>query len=256
MPEVKFYKYQGTGNDFIMIDDRHQDFDLNKETIGKWCDRRFGIGADGVILLRNHKTCDFEMVYFNPDGSQSLCGNGSRCAVRLAHDLGMVDRQCTFQAVDGEHRGLIDGDTISIQMQDVGRPLEIEGEYFIDTGSPHHIKMVNEVAKVDVQVEGKSIRHSKPYQPGGTNVNFVQPVNGEVLVRTFERGVEDETLSCGTGVTAVALVMASMGGTSPVKVKAKGGDLLVSFIRQPDDSFCEIYLSGPAEKVFEGTIGY
>lgn len=257
MPEVKFHKYQGTGNDFVLVDDRSQSLnEFNKDLIGKWCDRRFGIGADGVILLRNHQTFDFEMLYFNPDGSQSLCGNGSRCVVKFAHDLDIIGQQCTFMAVDGVHQGLMDGDTISIKMQDVGKPDEIDGDYFIDTGSPHHIRMVEELAKIDVYGEGKNIRNSKRYQPAGTNVNFVQPAHGKVLIRTFERGVEDETLSCGTGVTAVALVMATRGYTSPVCVKAAGGDLQVSFNRQADHSFRDIYLSGPAEKVYEGTIHY
>ena len=257
MPEVKFYKYQGTGNDFILIDDREQLLkDLGKDLIGRWCDRRFGIGADGVILLRNHPECDFEMVYFNPDGSQSLCGNGSRCAVKFAHDLGIIDKLCTFMAVDGPHQGSIDQNIISIKMQDVAKLEEVDGEYFIDTGSPHHIKMVQQLSKVDVYKEGKTIRNSKRYRPGGTNVNFIESANGEVRIRTFERGVEDETLSCGTGVTAAALVMGSMGYPSPVDVKAVGGNLRVSFNQLADHSFQDVYLSGPAEKVFEGTISY
>jgi diaminopimelate epimerase len=257
MPEVTFHKYQGTGNDFVMIDDRKETFDLKrKDLIAKWCDRRFGIGADGVILIRNHHTCDFEMIYFNPDGSQSLCGNGSRCAIRFAHDLGIIGHRCLFEAVDGEHQGNIDGNIISVKMQDVGKPSELDGEYFIDTGSPHHIKIVKELAIVDVRTEGKSIRDSQVYQPGGTNVNFVEPSNGTVMIRTFERGVEDETLSCGTGVTAAALVMASLGYSSPVKVKARGGELMVSFDRRNDQSFQEIYLRGPAEKVYQGAINY
>ena len=257
MPEINFHKYQGTGNDFIMIDDRKGSFDDNRlDLVSAWCDRKFGIGADGLILIRNHHQHDFEMVYFNPDGSQSLCGNGSRCAVRFAQSLGVVTNQCTFMAIDGAHEGYIDGDIVRIKLQDVGKPHQRNGDFFIDTGSPHHIIMVPEVSSVDVISEGRAIRNSDQYSPGGTNVNFVQPKNGEVLVRTYERGVENETLSCGTGVTAVALVMATQGFTSPVSIKAVGGNLEVSFNRQSDGSYTGVYLSGPAEKVFEGTVSY
>lgn len=257
MPAVQFYKYQGTGNDFIMIDDRQGQFDETRlDLVSAWCDRKFGIGADGLILIRNHQQFDFEMIYFNPDGSQSLCGNGSRCAVKFARKLGIIKDHCTFLAVDGGHEGSISGEMISIKLQDVGQPDHRNGDYFIHTGSPHHIRMVGNVAAVDVVSEGRSIRNSAPYQPHGTNVNFVEPANNEILVRTYERGVENETLSCGTGVTAVALVMATRGFESPVKIRAAGGNLQVSFNRLPDGSYSDVYLSGPAEMVFEGTIRF
>jgi diaminopimelate epimerase len=257
MPEIKFHKYQGTGNDFIMIDDRAQLFDLSRlDLIVAWCDRKFGIGADGVILIRDHPEYDFEMIYFNPDGSQSLCGNGSRCAVMFAHTLGMITRQCTFLAVDGPHEGCLDQGLVKVRMHDVGAPQQIDGDYFVNTGSPHHIKMVDEIGAVDVTKEGSMIRYGDQYQPGGTNVNFVEPKGNQVQVRTYERGVEDETLSCGTGVTAVALVMGTMGYVSPVNINAAGGDLQVSFNRQSDGSYTDIYLSGPAEKVYEGIVRY
>lgn len=257
MPVINFHKYQGTGNDFIMIDDRTKDFDETRlDLVGNMCDRKFGIGADGVILLRNHANYDFEMLFFNPDGSQSLCGNGSRCAVKFACDLGIIEDHCTFLAVDGPHEGYFTENMVSVKMKDVGKPRLSNGEYFIDTGSPHHIRMVQNVDSIDVVSEGKAIRNSQLYQPTGTNVNFVEPGNGEVRVRTYERGVENETLSCGTGVTAVALVMATMGFESPVHIKAMGGSLRVSYRKQEDGSYTEIYLTGPAEKVFEGVIKY
>lgn len=257
MPAVQFFKYQGTGNDFIMIDDRQCQFDeTRRDLVRAWCHRKFGIGADGLILIRDHKQYDFEMLYYNPDGSQSLCGNGSRCAVKFAHALGMIKEQCTFLAVDGAHEGIISGDTIRIKMRDVGKPAQTDGDYFIDTGSPHHIRIVPKVAGVDVVSEGRSIRNSDRYRPHGTNVNFVEPGENEILVRTYERGVENETLSCGTGVTAVALVMATRGFKSPGSIRTAGGTLHVSFNRQADGSYTDIYLSGPAEKIYEGTIGY
>ncbi|GJM28018.1 MAG: diaminopimelate epimerase [Cyclobacteriaceae bacterium] len=257
MPEINFHKYQGTGNDFIMIDDRMNGFDLSRiDLISRWCDRKFGIGADGVILIRDHPDYDFEMVYFNPDGTQSLCGNGSRCAVRFAESLGIVSASCKFMAVDGLHEGQIQGEQIRIKMHNVDTLLKTEEDYFVDTGSPHYVTLVKELANVDVVKEGRTIRNNPRFLPGGTNVNFVQPKNGQVLVRTYERGVEDETLSCGTGVTAVALVMAAQGFESPVNISAAGGDLQVSFIKTPDKGYTEVYLSGPAEKVFEGIIQY
>ena len=257
MPELRFHKYQGTGNDFSVIDDRRGLFDQSRtDLIASWCERRFGIGADGVILIRNHDEVDFEMVYFNPDGTQSLCGNGSRCAVKFAKTLGLVDQQCSFLAIDGVHKARIEGSLVSIRMQDVGPPARAGEDYFINTGSPHHIRLVSELSKVDVFQQGSRIRYSDQYRPDGTNVNFVQPNGKEVMVRTYERGVENETLSCGTGVTAVALVMAHRGFDSPVSIQAEGGNLTVSFTKRQDGSFSGIYLSGPAEKVYEGVVNY
>ncbi len=240
-----------------MIDDREQSFDETRlDLISSWCNRKFGIGADGVILIREHDEYDFEMLYFNPDGSQSLCGNGSRCAVKFANSLGLVGDICTFLAVDGSHEGHIERDRVFIKMQDVEALSQTGEEYFINTGSPHHVKMVPKVSMVDVVHEGRTIRNSPKYQPQGTNVNFVEPQAGEIVVRTYERGVEDETMSCGTGVTAVALVMGDRGFESPVDIKTAGGKLQVSFDRHSDGCYREVYLSGPAEKVFEGVLDF
>jgi diaminopimelate epimerase len=257
MPQLEFHKYQGTGNDFIMIDDREPSFDKSRlDLIKTWCNRKFGIGADGVILIKEHDKYDFEMLYFNPDGSQSLCGNGSRCAVKFAKALGLISDQCTFLAVDGPHEGRIEGDRIFVKMQVIEPVIQTGEEYFIDTGSPHHVKMVSNISGVDVKNEGRAIRNSARYQPQGTNVNFVESHGVEVLVHTYERGVEDETLSCGSGVTAVALVMAGKGFESPVHIRTAGGKLQVSFNKLADGCFTEVYLSGPAEKVFEGVLDY
>ena len=257
MGSIKFHKYQGTGNDFIMIDDRNLVFDENRlDLISSWCHRKFGIGADGVILIRNHKEYDFEMVYFNPDGSKSLCGNGSRCAVKFAYSLGMIGEKCSFLAIDGPHEGAIKQNEVQVKLHDVGPPTRVGEDYFIDTGSPHHVKMVSEVSTIDIIGEGSTIRNSERYRPAGANVNFVQPSGDEVRVRTFERGVENETLSCGTGVTAVALVMGFQGYESPVNIAAMGGPLAVTFDKHTDGSYTNIWLSGGAEQVFEGVISY
>ncbi len=257
MKAIQFYKYQGTGNDFIMIDDRSNTFDLNDhELIARLCNRKFGIGADGLILIRNHNEADFQMIYYNADGHlTSLCGNGSRCAVMFAKQLDIVDRECTFMTVEGILDAKIQGDLVHIKMPDVDKVEIFEDHYFLNTGSPHHICHVNEVAQYDVFNEGRKIRKGAPYFQEGSNVNFVQKLKeSEIFVRTYERGVEDETLSCGTGVTAAALVQALEGAQSPVKVKTLGGDLMISFERIDDQNFKNIYLIGPAVKVFRGEI--
>ncbi len=255
MGMIRFHKYQGTGNDFVLIDDRQETFDLqNQKLVGRLCHRRFGIGADGVILIRNHPSYDFEMIYFNPDGSQSLCGNGSRCAVRFAHQLDMIKSHCHFLAIDGPHEGYMKGDLIYIKMPDVPVIERSEESFFLDTGSPHHVKIVPEVSEVDVLNEGRSIRNS--YGESGSNVNFVQLMDQQVTVRTYERGVEDETLSCGTGVTAVALALSERGYHSPVLLQTRGGELKVSFEQTADGVFTNVYLIGPAAEVFNGSIDY
>jgi diaminopimelate epimerase len=195
------------------------------------------------------------MIYYNSDGHRtSLCGNGSRCAVKFANELGIVSRDCTFMTVEGILDGKIDGDQIHIKMPDVKSVEIYESHYFLNTGSPHHILHVKEVESHDVFHEGKKIRNGAPYFKKGTNVNFVQTINkSEIFVRTYERGVEDETLSCGTGVTAAALVQAIEGGQSPIKVKTLGGELQISFEKKENHIFTNIYLIGPAVEVFEGS---
>ncbi len=254
---LTFFKYQGTGNDFIMMDDRAETFDIhNQPLVARLCDRKFGIGADGLILIRNHEKADFEMIYFNSDGNlTSLCGNGSRCAVRFAKQLGMIDEKATFQTVEGILEAYITYGLIHLRMPDVNHVETRDQDYFIYTGSPHHICFVDEIESLDVYSLGKEIRNSEPYGKEGTNVNFVKPLSeSEIFVRTYERGVEDETLSCGTGVTAAAIAYSLKNASSPVSIKTPGGELQISFKKISNEQYTDIYLIGPAQPVFEGKI--
>ncbi|MDN3687622.1 diaminopimelate epimerase [Cyclobacterium jeungdonense] len=253
---ITFYKYQGTGNDFIMVDGREHS--LGKDpipTIKNLCHRKFGIGADGLILLKEKTGFDFEMVYYNADGSQSMCGNGARCAVAFANYLGIIGNSTDFLAIDGSHQAEIKGDWVALEMGTVKKIHSAGEDYFVDTGSPHHVRVVDELATYDVVGTGRSIRNDKVNYPKGTNVNFLKPLNkNHIEVRTFERGVEDETLSCGTGVTACALVYGSQQGQNEIKISTPGGNLEVSFVVHPSGSFENIILAGPAKQVFSGKI--
>ncbi len=254
--EISFYKYQGTGNDFVMIDDRINSFPHHDLAfVQKLCDRKFGIGADGLILIRDKGDFDFEMVYFNADGSQSMCGNGARCAVAFARFLGIIDHNTNFLAIDGGHQAIVAEDWIELQMLPVPSIATAGQDYFVNTGSPHHVKFVENVTGYPVFEEGKEIRYSKEYSPKGTNVNFVTPLGeDEIHVRTYERGVENETLSCGTGVTACALVYGYRNQLDEVKIHTPGGKLKVKFTQSADGSFRDIWLIGPAVQVFKGRI--
>jgi diaminopimelate epimerase len=253
--KIHFYKYQANGNDFVIIDNRKLKLALTKTQIENICDRRFGIGADGVMLIEEHPSMNFDLEYFNSDGSQSLCGNGSRAAVHLASQLGLVNGKAKFQAYDGAHDAeLLSNGIIMLRMNNVNEVKKLDQDYFIHTGSPHFIRFVKKADDYAVFEEGKKIRYSEAFKPGGTNVNFVEPrENNTIYVRTYERGVENETLACGTGVTAAALVASFQGYTSPVKIKTLGGDLSVEFktSSQPG-TFQDIFLIGPAKMVFEG----
>jgi diaminopimelate epimerase len=256
---IPFQKYQGTGNDFVILHaaDLHQE--LTSAQISFCCDRRKGIGADGLMILRPHPDYDFEMLYFNADGFPgSMCGNGGRCLVRFAQQRGLITDECRFLASDGEHRArLLPDGSVALAMKDVDEVIATGKDCFLNTGSPHYVRFVGDVDLVDVVQEGRSIRNSEDYRTAGTNVNFVsRRPDGSVYVRTYERGVEDETLSCGTGVTASAI--ASKGGNLPdgtytVDVKTRGGDLFVSF-RKQGDVYSDIELVGPAQFVFKGSI--
>ncbi|MFD2034321.1 diaminopimelate epimerase [Belliella marina] len=252
--EISFYKYQGTGNDFVMIDDRSEVFpDADLPLVQQLCDRKFGIGADGLILIRNKEGFDFEMVYFNADGSQSMCGNGARCAVAFSNFLGIVDEQASFLAIDGPHHAKIKDGIISLGMGEVKSISNMGQDFFVNTGSPHHVRFVENVDKYPVVEIGSEIRYSAAYEPKGTNVNFVTPLSSDQIhVRTYERGVENETLSCGTGVTACALVYGYQNSLNEVSIKTQGGNLKVKFTAASDGSFKNIKLIGPAERVFEG----
>lgn len=253
--EFEFFKYQGTGNDFVIIDNRHLFFPREDTAlVAKICDRRFGVGADGLLLLENHSTADFKMVYYNSDGNlSSMCGNGGRCIVHFARYLGIISEKSSFEAMDGMHMATIDKDWVSIQMKDVEQIESSEKGIFLDTGSPHHIEMVSQLQDYDVFGEGRKIRNTI-YGAKGANVNFVEQIESDIFaVRTYERGVEDETLSCGTGVTAVALAMYETGKTSEksIHLQTPGGQLTVRFEKE-GPIYKNIFLEGPAVQVFKG----
>jgi len=255
---MNFSKYQGTGNDFVMIDDRDETFPRdNQALIARLCGRRFGIGADGLILLQNHPDFDFRMVYFNADGAEgSMCGNGGRCIVRFAHDLGLFTSHTRFMAVDGEHEATVADGQIALRMSNVLQ-IDTSPDYsFTNTGSPHVVLFVDDLANCDVVGIGQQIRYSDAFAPTGTNVNFVQAdADGTLFVRTYERGVENETYSCGTGVTAAALIAHRQSGTpSPIPIRTLGGNLNVSFRPSQKSGYETIDLIGPAERVFEGFV--
>lgn len=257
--KINFYKYQGTGNDFILIDNRDNavkktDSDLLKQL----CDRKFGIGADGLILLENDDDLDFHMFYANADGLEgSMCGNGGRCIVAFAKKLGIIIDDAIFSAPDGIHSAKISGSLVSLQMKDVAGIKKTENYWLADTGSPHYVTVVGDLENFDVFTTGRNIRNSALFKKEGINVNFVQQEEDTFFVRTFERGVENETLACGTGVTAVALAMAQQKkdhGAFTTKIRTPGGQLKVSFEKNKNGSFNSVFLEGPAELVFEGHI--
>jgi diaminopimelate epimerase len=254
---MKFYKYQGTGNDFVVIDDRSLTFPVSQKYIADLCHRRFGVGADGLMLLQNAEGYDFRMVYFNADGTEgSMCGNGGRCLVRFAHDLGIIGGETTFIAVDGEHQAKVSPEVISLKMIDVNEIENNEAYDFMNTGSPHYVEYVKDLKNIDVFQKGKNIRYSEPFvSRGGTNVNFVEVIGDNQLeVRTYERGVEDETYACGTGVTACALsANIRLGFEKAIDVNVVGGKLRIEFDRT-ETGYENVFLIGPAVRVFEGMI--
>ncbi|WP_304344563.1 diaminopimelate epimerase [Chryseobacterium koreense] len=252
---IEFFKYQGTGNDFVMIDNRDLQFPKDRTLIEKLCDRRFGIGADGLILLENDDATDFKMVYYNSDGNEStMCGNGGRCIVAFAYFLDIFEDKTTFIAIDGLHEAEIVNGTVKLKMSDVNTIINRDENFELNTGSPHFVKFVNEVENYAVYKNGNEIRNSATYKDEGINVNFVEPISeDEIFVRTYERGVEDETFSCGTGVTASALVFLKGKNKVEVNVKVLGGNLKV-YAEQDGDSFKNIWLEGPAKQVFKGKI--
>lgn len=253
---MEFYKYQGTGNDFVMLDNRSGKWDdLSIEHIQKLCDRRFGIGADGLIKINAAEGVDFEVDYYNSDGSKSFCGNGARCSVAFAHFLSIFKNNKTvFTAIDGLHEAEINEDIVKLKMGDVETINSDGDDSVLDTGSPHYVKYVEDISNFNVFAEGNSIRNSANYQEKGINVNFVENISDdEIFVRTYERGVEDETYSCGTGVTASALTFLKKSNLTSIKVKTLGGDLKV-YAEKNGNSFQEIWLEGPAKQVFSGKV--
>lgn len=260
MTAIPFFKYQGTGNDFVMIDQRATQYLTRADVtvIERLCNRRFGIGADGLILLQNREGYDFEMIYFNSDGRESsMCGNGGRCIVAFAKQLGVIENKAHFLAIDGEHDAIVRPDGwVELKMTDV-KNIEIGTDfYYLNTGSPHYVTFVNDIEQVNVFEQGRAIRYNDRFNAEGTNVNFVETNENGITVATYERGVEDETLSCGTGVTAAAIAHYLKAGkniNTNIPIQVKGGNLEVRF--EPENGgFMNIWLCGPAELVFEGNI--
>lgn len=256
---LNFAKYQGTGNDFVVIDNRDLFFPKDdSELVAKLCDRRFGIGADGLLLLENDKTLDFNMVYYNSDGRLgTMCGNGGRCLVAFAKYLGIIEANTSFNAVDGLHKATIADGVVSLQMVNVSEIKEKPTSCFLNTGSPHHVQIVENLADFKVNQEGAKLRYGV-YGASGSNINFVEQQAANVFdVRTYERGVENETLSCGTGVTAVAIAMYHSGKTTDneIEIRTKGGELKVRFdFNQEAQTYKNVELVGPATLVFKGEI--
>lgn len=256
---LQFSKYQGAGNDFVLFDNRNGTLDnLSIEQIKFICDRRFGIGADGLIKINLSNVAPFEVDYYNSDGSKSFCGNGARCAVRFSSDLGLITNEAEFLAIDGVHKARVFADSIELEMNDVTK-IDMNGSDFVlNTGSPHYIQFVEKLEELNIVDLGKKIRYNAIYKSEGINVNFIEELaSNEIAIRTYERGVEDETLACGTGITAAAIAYSlkhELSGEIEIAVKARGGNLNVRFTSEKQ-SFTNVVLIGPAEHVFDGKIG-
>jgi diaminopimelate epimerase len=254
---MTFYKYHGTGNDFILIDNRELSVNLSRTQVAHLCHRRFGVGADGLMLLENAAGFDFRMVYYNSDGGEStMCGNGGRCITAFAKHLGIIASIADFVAIDGPHTAKInDNGIISLHMKNVEEMSIYDDHIILNTGSPHYVLWVKDVQATDVFTEGKSIRNMSRFQPDGINVNFVQATEGGLSVRTYERGVEDETLSCGTGVTAAAIAATGLAtGAFTTSIETPGGHLDVSFIKKTATTATDVILTGPAVFVYKGEV--
>jgi diaminopimelate epimerase len=257
---IKFYKYHGTGNDFVMIDNRDEHFPKEDiDFIAFLCDRHFGIGADGLILLENNKKHDFTMVYYNADGSTStMCGNGGRCLVAFAKQLGVIENEAHFEASDGYHFAKFEDHLIALQMIDVDKVEHFDTHSYVYTGSPHHVQLTNNLNQYDVKTNGAKLRYSNLYDASGCNINFVEQLTEDTFnIRTYERGVEDETLSCGTGATAVAIAMFATQKTqnTTVNIIVLGGQLKISF-NVENQLYKNVFLTGPAKLVFSGEVSY
>jgi len=257
LTSISFFKYQGTGNDFVMIDNRDNNFKNDTKLVKRLCDRKFGIGADGLICLENSETSDFKMVYYNADGNESsMCGNGGRCIVAFAKFLGIIEDSCEFIAIDGLHKASIDeAMNVELKMKDVNAISTYQMDFVLDTGSPHYVRFVEDLDFIDTAKQGRIVRNSKDFVKDGINVNFAEIENNTITMTTYERGVEGETLSCGTGVTAVALSASHTNSVrgNTVKILTKGGTLHVRF-EKTADGFKNIYLSGETQQVFKGEI--
>jgi diaminopimelate epimerase len=257
---INFYKYQGAGNDFVLLDNRTGRYNqLNDSVIKKLCDRHFGIGADGLMLLSISDKYDFSMKYFNSDGNEStMCGNGGRCIVRFANELNIIDKKTTFIAIDGIHEAeLLENNNISLKMNDVNSIKLSEEGYILNTGSPHLVIFTENIEKINILDEARKIRYSEKYKKEGININFVHIDNNKIYSRTYERGVENETLACGTGAVAIALAYHHKNNTTGNRkyiINTLGGILNVRFENPDNQLFNNIYLIGPAKNVYRGKI--
>lgn len=256
--QLTFYKYQGTGNDFILLDNRNGTISLSTEQINHLCDRRIGVGADGLMLLERVTDYDFKMVYYNADGNEStMCGNGGRCIVAFAFALGIIKIQTSFLAIDGGHIATLESPTyVNLQMIPVTAIEKSNEDFILNTGSPHYVQWIEDITNIDVFHLGRAIRQQERFQPKGINVNFATQKSDDIItVRTYERGVEDETLSCGTGVTAVAIASTyGQEGIFKKTIETPGGVLSVSFEKDGPSSANNVWLSGPALMVYQGEI--
>jgi diaminopimelate epimerase len=249
--KLHFHKYQGTGNDFIILEDAENTLQLSNKQIQFLCSQKFGIGSDGLMILRKCKDADFELTFYNPDASVSFCGNGSRCAIAFAKHIGWIANKATFKAFDGVHSAYFEKEWVWIDMEIKEEAKVFNDCTFLNTGAPHLVVNKLNIEEVDLIEEGAALRYDKRFSPIGTNVNFVMQVNAnEIKIRTYEKGVENETLSCGTGVTAAALLSSK---AAEITVTSKGGELKVRCNRA-DKFFAPVFLGGPAQLVFEGEI--
>ena len=255
---IDFFKYHGAGNDFIIIEDKNNiSLTLNEHNIAHLCDRHFGIGADGIMLLQPSSKYDFKMKYYNSDGKEgTMCGNGGRCIVAFANKLNLIDKTTEFEAIDGIHKATISGNTISLKMIDVNDYDENDGNYIINTGSPHYISFQRNISDLNLIEKAHKIRYNEKFKNEGINVNFVSINEDEIQLRTYERGVENETLACGTGAvaTAIATFISGKSMNSNLGINVKGGLLNVSFDTTDNIHFTNIWLRGSAEFVFKGKI--
>ena len=256
--KIPFVKYQGTGNDFILIDNRKLEFsELN---VAQLCHPKFGIGADGLMLLQNIEGYDFEMVYYNSDGKIStMCGNGGRCIVDFAKSLNVFnDENVFFKAIDGPHDAIWSKEQVQLKMQDVSFIKSIEVDYELNTGSPHYVVFVDNVNNLNIVKLAHQIRYNETYKTVGINVNFVEILDAQTIkVRTYERGVENETLSCGTGVTACVITLAEnlnfANGKYTIAIQTPGGNLNVTY-NKSEHNFTNVWLCGAATEVFKGEV--
>lgn len=254
---VNFSKFHGAGNDFIMINAIKNKIVLSEELIFKMCDRRTGIGADGLIILMHSDNHDFRMRYYNCDGKEStFCGNGGRCIAAFAHQQGIIKNEATYEAVDGIHKAKVAETSpneyiVELTMRDILSYKLDDNSLLIDTGSPHYVKKVMNLDSMDVNAEGAKIRYDKDISTDGVNVDFLLNDNGNIRIRTYERGVENETLACGTGVTASAMAASLWYGGDDIDIYTQIAKLNVRFDKD-GNTFKNVVLTGPAAHVFDG----